>query len=212
MKTMIDRIVAEIRRSIHYYQDWVFVSLIAYAAFSILVSGNILIRIELVVLLAYAYKVIIWSLFSLLVLRRVYPHKYLLAFLFYYPLSEAIGTTYYVLFHQYWTEFVIQWTAQIFVFFPIIATILFYLVKPKIDLNKFIIPFVFVILIWSLLGYHVDYDICCSAISVLSPQYHVPLYTEVFDSMWLLTYLFWIYGCNRPTSVRMQHRRKRAPG
>lgn len=186
---------------ITYFFDWLFILMIALSIGSLLLKGSIFSRAVLYFRLPFlnlephAYKIIVWSLFSLLLLRQRYKYKYPLAFLFYYALSETIGNSYYALFHQYWYEFAQPGLLSAFLIFPVMMALSFLLIKPKIGINKYIIPFVCIIVLWSLLGYHVEFDVCCSAIPASSPLYQVPPYTEVLDAMWLFAYLFWIYGC-----------------
>jgi hypothetical protein len=182
--------------------DLAFGGLIGFSIFALLYLRVPIARIVLYrgVYAPEAYKVIIWSLFALFVLRPKFGVRYFFAFAFIYCLAEDVGNWTYIFVH--WNVFLSAFSSNFVNPFPISDPTLTYkylvfnlvplLTYPLIRKNltfawKGFIPFGLLVFGWLLNGYPLmtDYQL----------NQTVPPILYVFEVVWTLCYLFgWFYA------------------
>ena len=161
-------------------------------------------RMNLFVETPHAYKVILWALVALLVLRQKYGGVFIVSFVFWYSLNETIGNTIYAVYH--WWEwpmsqltFLGNWVYWIM--FPLFAIWAWWMLRtmgkrPYIWYVAFM-PFVAIQLYWLIhSGFHTEYDQCCGK------NYTGNWKIEGLDALWSAAFMWGVALSERKDKKR----------
>lgn len=155
-------------------------------------------RVNLFIGSPHAYKVILWSAVFLFGLRKRYHWRALLALMFFYPLNETIGNSLYFLIHIQRIPYALWITAgnwAVLLSYPAYTLLTFLLMRqtgePVQIKPKWFLPFALVQIGWLLIGFHVQFDVCCNQLLTGDPL------TESLDAIWTASWMLGVYASSR---------------